>query len=108
MAGSNTKLTSSKPAARTPSTRKAEKARVPPKPSPAPEESTAPSSDEVEPISPTKGRQPGTANYSEEDVNHLVDCVREILPTGTTAWKTLAEQYNETMEGLHRGGEALE
>jgi hypothetical protein len=108
MAGSNAKSTSSKPAARTPSTRKAEKARAPPEPSPAPEESTAPSSDEGEPVSPTKGRQPGAANYSEEDVNHLVDCVREILPTGTTAWKSLAERYNETVEGPHRGAEALE
>jgi hypothetical protein len=107
MAGS-TKSSTAKSSACVSSTRRADKARAPPEPSPAPEEPTAPSSDEGEPVSPAKGRQPGAANYSEDDVQHLVDCVREILPTGTTAWKALSDMYNETIEGPKRGPEALE
>jgi hypothetical protein len=109
MAGSKSKSSPAKPSARALSMCKAEKEHAPPDPSPAPEEPTAPSSDEEgEPVSPVKGRQPSASNYSEDDIGILVDCVGEILPTGATAWKALAEAYNAATEGPSRAAEALE
>ncbi|KAI0648374.1 hypothetical protein C8Q79DRAFT_572296 [Trametes meyenii] len=41
------------------------------------------------------GRQPGASNYSEEDVDTLLDLVQNELPVGQRAWERITEQFNE-------------
>ncbi|RDX46394.1 hypothetical protein OH76DRAFT_1485628 [Lentinus brumalis] len=44
------------------------------------------------------GRQPGSQNYSEEDLESLLDLTQEILPIGQNAWGQVTRRFNEWAE----------
>ena len=40
-----------------------------------------------------RGRGPGTANYSAEDIDGLLDILEELLPTGGKGWNTAGDEF---------------
>lgn len=47
-------------------------------------------------ISPsTSGRKAGSQNYSDEDLNKLLDIIEEVEPIGSNHWAEVQERYND-------------
>ena len=42
-----------------------------------------------------RGRVAGTANYSEEDIDALLDYTEDILPAGALSWNSVMASFNE-------------
>ena len=40
-----------------------------------------------------RGRGPGIANYSNEDIDGLLDILEELLPTGGKGWNTAGDEF---------------
>ncbi|OJT13130.1 hypothetical protein TRAPUB_10324 [Trametes pubescens] len=47
------------------------------------------------PAVPQGGRQPGASNYTEEDLEALLDLVGTDLPIGQTMWQRITDDFNE-------------
>ncbi|KAI9059358.1 hypothetical protein FKP32DRAFT_1606072 [Trametes sanguinea] len=41
------------------------------------------------------GRQPGSLNYSEDDLDALLDLVQEELPIGQKMWQRITDHFND-------------
>lgn len=49
-----------------------------------------------------KGRAAGAANYTEREINYLLDLLEDDLPLGGKGWNTVADKYNEWADACGR------
>ncbi|CDO74522.1 hypothetical protein BN946_scf184846.g3 [Trametes cinnabarina] len=47
------------------------------------------------PMAAYSGRQPGSSNYNEDDLDALLDVVQEDLPIGQKMWQRVTDQFND-------------
>lgn len=50
----------------------------------------------------SRGRTPGTANYSTDDLDALMDILEVSQPLGLKAWNNVADEFNQWAEGNDR------